>query len=76
MAEYAVYADDREALKAFVRSVTRWGQRGTPVLEIEMPCCGERRRYMREVEIPVNDVRCLCGNWFLKYDQQPFQVFC
>ncbi len=73
--EYGVHAFDREVLKRFIRSfIANWGRRGAPVLRIAMKCCGEVVRYEREIDIPVNDVRCPCGNWFLKYDEQPFRV--
>ncbi|KKM68909.1 hypothetical protein LCGC14_1456190 [marine sediment metagenome] len=75
----AVHADSREVLKSFIwwfRSVrSLHGVRGLPLLEARLPCCGEVRRYWQEYEIPSNDVGpCSCGNWFIKYREQPFQV--
>ncbi len=74
MTDWAIRAYDREALKAFIRSVKSLGRRGAPVLEIVLPCCGEIRRYRQEIDLPVNDVLCPCGNWFIKYEEQPLRV--
>ena len=77
MPNYSVYADNREALKNYIRQFI--GSFAViphaPRLEITMPCCGMRRVYRREIDIPVNDVGpCPCGNWLIKYKEQPFQV--
>ena len=72
---YAIYADNREVLKAYIRSLSRLGKHGAPLIEITMPCCGEHKVYQQELNIPVNDVGpCPCGNWLIKYKEQPFQV--
>ncbi len=72
-----ILAKDRETLIALIRSfvgVFIIG-RAIPLLEIRTPCCGEYKCYKLEVDIPVNDVGpCPCGNWFIRYEEQPLRV--
>lgn len=70
MTTHAIQADNVGALRSFAESFLRafGGRVGAPYLEITMPCCGERKVYKREADVPESDVGpCPCGNFFIKY---------